>query len=160
MKLLTLYLEKYIKKANTEGVKINILGDISRLDDKLQEKILKITNKTKDNDNIVVNIAFNYGGRAELTMATKGICKDVLEGKLNIDDINENLIENYLYTKGQPDPDLLIRTSGHERISNFLLWQVSYSELYFCDKHWPAFNKEELLKAIEVYNQRNRKYGK
>ena len=108
---------------------------------------------------MTLNIAFNYGARSEIIDAIQSIAGQVNEGKIKVDDIDEKLISSHLYTKGQPDPDLLIRTSGEERISNFLLWQLSYAELYFTDKCWPEFNESELLKALADYSQRDRRWG-
>ena len=109
---------------------------------------------------MTLNIAFNYGARGEIIDAVKSISAQVMEGKLKIDDIDEASFSAHLYTKGQPDPDLLIRTSGEERISNFLLWQLSYAELYFTNKYWPEFNEEEFSKALSDYAQRDRRWGK
>jgi undecaprenyl diphosphate synthase len=109
---------------------------------------------------MTLNIAFNYGARGEIVDAVKSIYTQVLEGRIKADDINENLIASHLYTKGQPDPDLLIRTSGEMRISNFLLWQLSYVEIYFTDKYWPEFNEEEFLKALASFAQRERRWGR
>ena len=123
------------------------------------EYIKKVEEKTKNNTGLVLNIAFNYGGRDEITTATKKIAEKVKNGELNIEDITEELISNNLYTAGQPDPDLLIRTSGEERISNFLTWQISYSEFVFTDKYWPAFSNQDLLETIAIYQKRTRRFG-
>ena len=116
-------------------------------------------NRTKDNTGIVFNIAFNYGGRAELINAIKNIANDVKNNILDIENINEELVSNYLYTKNMPDPDLLIRTSGEIRTSGFLPWQSAYTEFVFLDKNWPDFNEHDLDKCIEIYSNRNRKFG-
>ena len=122
-------------------------------------RIEKIVEKTKNNTGLTLNIAFNYGGRAELVHATKEIATLVKEGKLNVEDINEDTISNMLYTAGEPDPDLMIRTSYELRTSNFLPWQLSYSEFYFTEKHWPDFNEQEMNKALIEYAKRNRRFG-
>lgn len=159
MLLLKNYLDDFSKKADTENIKINMLGDISKLQKGLQKSINNAMERTKDNTGVVFNVAFNYGGRDEIVKAVKSIAEEVKENKLDIEDIDEKLFSNYLYTKGQPDPDLLIRTSGEERLSNFLPWQLVYSEFYFVKKHWPDFNEKDLDLAIAEYQKRNRKFG-
>ena len=159
MLLLKNYLDDFSKKADTENIKINMLGDISKLQKGLQKSINNAMERTKNNTGVVFNVAFNYGGRDEIVKAVKNIAEKVKENKLNIEDIDEKLFSNYLYTKGQPDPDLLIRTSGEERLSNFLPWQLVYSEFYFVKKHWPDFKEEDLDLAIAEYQKRNRKFG-
>lgn len=159
MILLQNYLNDFSKRADTENIKIKVLGDISVLSKGLQNSINKAIERTKENTGLTLNIAFNYGGRAEITCAVKQIAKEIKSNNIRIDDINEELISNYLYTKGQPDPDLLIRTSGELRTSNFLPWQLAYTEFYFDNKYWPEFSEEDLLKAIENYEVRNRKFG-
>ena len=159
MFLLKTYLEDFIKKVDTENIKINVIGDVTRLSEDIQILIKKAIEKTKNNTGLVLNIAFNYGGRAEIIKATKEIALDVKNGKISEDDIDEELISNHLYTANMPDPDLLIRTSGEMRISGFLIWQISYTEFLFVDKYWPEFSKEDLDSAIEEYKKRNRKYG-
>ena len=136
-----------------------MLGDITALSDGMQKSILKCMERTKDNTGVTFNIALNYGGRDEIIKAVKKIAEDVKEGKVNIGDIDEDMISNNLYTKGMPDPDLLIRTSGELRLSNFLPWQVVYSEFLFVDKNWPDFNEEDLNNAIIEYQKRTRKFG-
>lgn len=160
MLLLGNYLDDFSKRADTENVKIQILGDITALSSSLQKSIKKAIDRTKDNTGIVFNVAFNYGGRAEIVMATKEIAKRVQNGKLLIEDINEETIENNLYTKGQPDVDLLIRTSGQIRTSGFLPWQTIYSEFVFIKKNWPDFSEEDLLECIKEYQSRTIKKGK
>lgn len=159
MILLKSYLKKFSKNANKEGIRIKILGDISILDDGLRKSINEAVERTKNGTGLTLNIAFNYGGRAELTHAMKKIAQEVVDNKIKIDDINESLISEKLYTENQPDPDLLIRPGGELRISNFLPWQLVYSEFYFTDKFWPDFNNEDLLDAIKTFNKRNRKFG-
>ncbi len=160
MNLLGVYLDDFSKRADTENVKIQVLGDISALSKNLQNSINKAIDRTKDNTGIVFNVAFNYGGRAELVMAAKEIAKQVQQGKINIENITEETITNNLYTKGQPDVDLLIRTSGQIRTSGFLPWQSIYAEFVFLKKNWPDFNEEDLLECIQEYQKRTIKKGK
>ncbi|MBR2240569.1 MAG: isoprenyl transferase [Clostridia bacterium] len=159
MILLKNYLKKFSKNANKENVRIKILGNISNLEEGLKKSINEAVERTKDCTGLTLNVAFNYGGRDEITNAAKQIAKKVAEKEISLDDINESMFQQYLYTKGEPDPDLLIRPGGELRISNFLPWQLVYSEFYFTDKYWPDFSSEDLLKAIEVFNKRNRKFG-
>lgn len=159
MILLQNYLNDFSKRADTENIKIKVLGDISVLSKGMQNSINKAVERTKANTGLTLNIAFNYGGRAEITYAIKQIAREIKNNNIEIEDINEELISNYLYTKGQPDPDLLIRTSGELRTSNFLPWQLAYTEFYFDNKYWPEFSEEDLLKAIKNYEVRNRKFG-
>lgn len=159
MILLQNYLNDFSKRADTENIKIKVLGDISVLSKGMQNSINKAIERTKANTGLTLNIAFNYGGRAEITYAIKQIVQEIKNNNIEIEDINEELISNYLYTKGQPDPDLLIRTSGELRTSNFLPWQLAYTEFYFDNKYWPEFSEEDLLKAIKNYEVRNRKFG-
>ena len=159
MLLLQAYIEDFAKKADLENIKINVIGDLKRLSEKLQNSIEKCVQRTINNTGLTLNIAFNYGGRAEMIKATKEIAEDVKNGKISIDDINEELIDNHLYTAGMPEPDLMIRTSGEIRTSGFLLWQMSYTEFLFMDKYWPDFSEADLDFAIEEYQKRNRKFG-
>ena len=159
MLLLQNYLEDFLQRVDTENVKIRVLGDITKLPKGLQKSIQKCVAKTKENTGLVLNIAFNYGGRDEIVKAVQQIAKKVQEGKLKPEEIQENTVEKELYTAGQPDPDLLIRTSGEMRTSNFLPWQLVYSEFLFMDKYWPDFTGEDLLEAIAIYQKRNRKFG-
>ena len=147
------------KRADTENIRVKILGDISALSEGMQKSINKCMKRTKDNTGVTFNIALNYGGRDELIKAIKQISKDVKDEKIKLEDITEELVSNNLYTKGQPDPDLLIRTSGELRLSNFLPWQLVYSEFLFIDKNWPDFNEEDLDNAILEYQKRTRKFG-
>lgn len=160
MLLLGTYLDDFSKRADTENVKIEVLGDISALPNNLQNSINKAIERTKDNTGIVFNVAFNYGGRAELVMATKKIANQVKEGNIKLDEITEETISNNIYTAGQPDPELLIRTSGQLRTSGFLIWQTIYSEFVFLNKNWPDFTEEDLLEAIKEYQGRTIKKGK
>jgi len=159
MLLLQNYLDSFFKKADTENIKIKVLGDITALSEGLQKSINKAIENTANNTGIVFNIAFNYGGRDEIVRAVKNIAKKAKAGDLEIENINEEIISKNLYTANQPDPDLLIRTSGEIRLSNFLPWQLVYSEFYFIDKYWPDFTEKELDEAIEEYQKRNRKFG-
>ncbi len=159
MAILRLYLDSFLKEKNKQNIKIKILGEIEDLSKSLQNSIKRAIEQTKNNTGLTLNIAFNYGGRPEIVRAMKNIAEEVKEGKINIEDINEDLISNHLYTAGQPDPDLLIRTSNELRTSNFLPWQLVYTEFYFPDKNWPEFTKEDLLEAIKVYQKRNRRFG-
>ena len=159
MMLLQNYLEEYSKRADSENIKIKILGDITALSQKLQKSIIECMERTKNNTGVTFNIALNYGGRDEIIRAVKNIVTDVKNNKLEIENINEEIIANNLYTAGQPDPDLLIRTSGELRLSNFLPWQVVYSEFLFIDKNWPDFTEEDLDNAIVEYQKRTRKFG-
>ncbi len=159
MNLLRVYLGKLAKKANKENVKINIIGDMDAFDPDIRKSMINNVESTKNNTGLTFNIALNYGGRDELVKAFKHIATDIKDNKLQIEDINEELIGNNLYTAGEPDPDLLIRTSGEERISNFLLWQIAYTEMYFAKKYWPDFSEEDLMEAINEYKKRNRRFG-
>ncbi len=159
MGLLQSYLDDYSKRANTENIKVKILGDISAFNEKLQKSINNCMDRTKDNTGITFNICLNYGGREEIIRAFKTISNDIKEGKIQSEDITEELISNNLYTKGQPDPDLLIRTSGELRLSNFLTWQLVNTEFLFIDKYWPDFKEEDLDNAIIEYQKRTRRFG-
>ena len=159
MLLLQNYLEDYSKRADTENIKVKVLGDISALSEKMQNSIYNCMERTKDNTGVTFNIALNYGGRDEILKAVKKIAQDVKEDKIQIDEIKEETISNSLYTAGQPDPDLLIRTSGELRTSNFLPWQIVYSEFVFVEKNWPDFEEKDLDEAIKIYQKRNRKFG-
>lgn len=159
MLLLQNYLDDYSKRADTENIRVKILGDITALSDGMQKSIKKCMERTKDNTGVTFNIALNYGGRDEIIKAIKKIAEDVKENKLDINNITEEVVSNNLYTNGQPDPDLLIRTSGELRLSNFLPWQLVYSEFLFIDKNWPDFEEEDLDNAIIEYQKRTRKFG-
>ena len=159
MLLLKNYLDDFAKRADTENIKINVIGDVTPLDKSLQKSIQNAIERTKENTGTVFNIAFNYGGRAEIVNAVKEIAKEVKNGKILPEEIKEDTISRHLYTKNQPDPDLLIRTSGEIRTSNFLPWQLVYSEFYFVEKYWPDFTEKDLDEAIEEYKRRNRKFG-
>ncbi len=159
MDLLRSYLKDYIGRAKKDNVKVDIIGDISRLDKDLQEKITELEELTKHKEQMALHIALNYGGRDELKRAVAKIGKEIAQGKLSYELITEDTIASHLDTAGVPDPDLLIRTSGEERISNFLLWQLAYSEFTFTDKLWPDFTEEDLKSAILEYQMRDRRFG-
>lgn len=159
MAILRVYINSFLKEADKQNIRLKILGDISTLSKGLQKSINKAVEITKDNTGLTLNIAFNYGGRPELIRAMKNIAQEIKDNKIDVEDINEEFISNHLYTADQPDPDLLIRTSRELRTSNFLPWQLVYSEFYFPDKHWPEFGEEDLLEAIRVYQKRNRRFG-
>lgn len=159
MLLLQNYLNDFSKKADTENIKIKVLGDITALNEGMQKSIRNAEERTKNNTGTTFAIAFNYGGRDEITKAVKEIAKEVKSGKIAPEEITQSTIEKHLYTSTMPDPDLLIRTSGEYRTSNFLPWQLVYSEFYFVSKYWPDFTEEDLDVAIEEYRRRNRKFG-
>ncbi|MCI8411350.1 MAG: isoprenyl transferase [Clostridia bacterium] len=159
MLLLQNYLDEYSKRADTENIRVKILGDITALSEGMQKSINKCIERTKNNTGVTFNIALNYGGRDEILKGIKQIAKRVEQKELKIEDITEKTVSDSLYTKGQPDPDLLIRTSGELRLSNFLPWQLVYSEFLFIDKNWPDFNENDLDEAIIEYQKRTRKFG-
>ena len=159
MMLLQNYLDEYSKRADSENIKVKILGDITVLSQGMQKSIINCMERTQNNTGITFNIALNYGGRDEIVKAVKNIAEQVKNGELQIENINEETISNNLYTAEQPDPDLLIRTSGEIRLSNFLPWQLVYSEFLFIDKNWPDFTEEDLDNAIIEYQKRTRKFG-
>ena len=159
MGLLKKYVNSFLERKDKQNIRIKFIGDISVLPKSIQKSINKSVETTKNNTGLTLNIAFNYGGRPEIVKAVKEIAEKVKNKELDIKDIDEELISNHLYTAGQPDPDLLIRTSRELRTSNFLPWQLVYSEFYFPEKHWPSFGEEDLLEAIRVYQKRNRRFG-
>ncbi|MDP8212019.1 MAG: isoprenyl transferase [Candidatus Zapsychrus exili] len=152
-------LSKRIDKLLENNIKFSVIGCSENVPESVSKVLNGAIDKTKDNTGMVLNLAFNYGSRREIIDAVKKISKLVKSDELNIEDISESIISQALYTKDLPDPDLLIRTSGEKRISNFLLWQLSYSEFYFTDKHWPDFNEQEFKKAIIEYQSRERRFG-
>lgn len=160
MKLLSNYLKDCIKRANNNNMRVRVIGEKSRLSDDIRSKIEALEECSKNNTGLNFTIALNYGSRDEIVRAVREISKDVKDGKISESDIDDKMISDYLDTRGIPDPDLLIRTSGEERLSNFLLWQLAYTEFYFTDVLWPDFNKKELIKAVEKYNERDRRFGK
>ena len=143
-----------------ERVKIRVIGRKETLSDEMNEEIVKVEEMTKDHDRFQLNIAISYGGRAEIIDAVKKIADEIKDGQLEVESITEDLFSQYLYTEGIPDPDLIIRTSGEERLSGFLLWQSAYSELYFTEVYWPAFRNIDFWRAIRVYQQRERRFGR
>ncbi len=159
MLLIQGYLDKYSKIADSENIKVQFLGDLTAFSEKMQKQMQDCIDRTKNNTGVTFNIALNYGGRLEIINAIKQIAVQIQKGEYSIDDINEQTVANNLYTKGMPDPDLLIRTSGEIRTSNFLPWQLVYSEFLFVEKNWPDFNEDDLDNAIIEYQKRTRKFG-
>lgn len=159
MDLLRSYLDRYIAKADKENIKIDIIGEKSRLDADIQEKIKKIENLSADKPGLNLHIALNYGGRDDILRGVQKIAKKVEAGELKADDITEEMISESLDTGFYPDPELVIRTSGEERISNFLLWQIAYSEFVFNKKLWPDYTEEDLYEDICYYQNRDRRFG-
>ena len=158
MKLFRNYLKKCIKISQKNNMRVKVIGDITAFDSDIQESIEKLEDFSKDFTDLHFQIALNYGSRDEITRAVNRMLEDQKAGKLETP-VSEDTISGYLDTAGLPDPDLMIRTSGELRLSNYLLWQLAYSEFYFTDVPWPDFKKEELVKAIEKYNERDRRYG-
>ena len=159
MKLLRDYMKTCLKTAEKNRMCVRVLGDKSRLDEDIRTRIAELEEATKGNDGLHFQIAINYGGRDEIFRAVRQMADDLKVGTLTEDEISEPVLSNYLDTAGIPDPDLLIRTCNEQRISNFLLWQLAYTEFYFTPVPWPDFTKEELIKAVEAYNHRDRRYG-
>lgn len=160
MKLLRNYMKNSIQRASKNNMRVRVIGERSRLDEDIRKSIEELENATKENDGLQFTIAINYGSRDEITRAVRKISQKVKEGLLDSSEITEDTIKSELDTFDIEDPDLLIRTCGEMRVSNFLLWQISYSEIYVTDVAWPDFNKEELIKACEAYGKRTRKFGK
>lgn len=159
MKLLRSYMKTCLKTAEKNQMCVRVIGDKTGLAKDLQEKIEELENATKENTGLHFQVALNYGSQDEMLRAMNSIMRDMDEGRLEKGEITKELFEQYLDTSGIPMPDLLIRTSGEQRLSNFLLWQLAYTEFYFADVHWPDFSKEELSKAIAAYEKRDRRYG-
>ena len=159
MNLLRNYMRTCLKTAEKNRMRVRVLGDKTALDDDIRKRIAELEEATKNNDGLNFQIALNYGSRDEMVRAMRKMCMDVKEGKLEAEQIDETLFETYLDTHDIPDPDLMIRTSGEQRLSNYLLWQLAYSEFCFTDVLWPDFTKEDLAKAIEYYNGRDRRFG-
>ena len=159
MKLLKFYILDFFK-SDDNNIKVKVIGKIEELPKDIYKEIKSVEEKTKNNTGMILNIAFNYGGRDELVTATKRISELVSSGNLKLEDITEETISKHLYTKNIPDPDLLIRTGGEMRVSNYLLWQIAYAEFIVIDKFWPEFNKETLASCVKEYKRRNRRFGK
>ena len=159
MTLLRNYMKTCLKTAAKNDMKIRVIGDIDPLDDDIKKRIRELETATVNNGGLNFTIALNYGSRDEMTRAARKMAQDCADGKLDPEQIDESVFESYLDTHGIPDPDLMIRTSGEQRLSNYLLWQLAYSEFYFTDVPWPDFTKEELVKAIEEFNHRHRRFG-
>ncbi|MFW9922808.1 MAG: polyprenyl diphosphate synthase [Candidatus Thorarchaeota archaeon] len=164
-RLMELLVESLLKLKNeplikNNRVKVKVIGRREQFSENINNLIDEVENATKDYENFILNIAIGYGGRAEIVDAVKKVVTKIQNNELSIDDIDEKTISENLYTEGLPDPDLIIRTSGEERLSGFLLWQSAYSELYFTEIYWPAFRKIDLWRAIRIYQQRDRRYGK
>ena len=159
MKLFRSYLKRCIKISDRNKMRVKVIGDISGFDPDIQESIHILEEHSKDYTELYFQIALNYGSRDEILRSVRKIAREAADGTLSPDEIDETVFERYLDTAGVPDPDLLIRTSGELRLSNFLLWQLAYSEFYFTEVPWPAFDRQELEKALEVYQMRDRRYG-
>jgi len=159
MRLLDRYLDKERRKLQEHNIRFNVIGNLEKFPAAIREKLNDTIALTGKNNKLVLNLALSYGGREEIVHAAKKISQDVKEGRLKLEDLDEQSFSRYLYTKDIPDPDLLIRTSGEMRISNFLLWQLSYAEIYMSKKLWPDFKKEDFKKAIDTYATRDRRFG-
>lgn len=158
-KLLILYVEKELKELHENNVKVKILGDYEKLPPEAVKSLERTLETTKDNTGLQFNIALNYGGRDEILRSVKSLAKEIEAGRLTADEITEEMVADHLYTAGIPDPDMIIRTSGEMRLSNYLLWQCAYSEFIFTDVLWPDFTREEYEKAIEIFQNRKRRFG-
>ncbi|MDF2589608.1 MAG: uppS [Anaerocolumna sp.] len=159
MKLLRNYMKDCVRTSNKNNMRVRILGDRSKLSDDIRESIEELEKASAENTGLNFQVALNYGSRDEMIRGIKQIAGDLQANKISLDDIDEKLFNNYLDTKDIPDPDLLIRTSGEQRVSNFMLWQLAYTEFYFIDTLWPDFTKDDLLKAVQYYNSRSRRFG-
>ncbi|HDQ03530.1 MAG TPA: isoprenyl transferase [Deltaproteobacteria bacterium] len=159
MSLLDQYLTDQTKELKKQGIKLKTIGELKLLNSSIREKIRKAKEATKNNNKMIVNMALSYGGRDEIVHAVKKIAQKVKNNEIDSRQIDKEMLSMHLYTAGMPEPDLLIRTSGEYRLSNFLLWQLAYTELYFTNTLWPDFTKEDLLKAIASYQKRERRYG-
>ena len=160
MKLLLNSIHDELKSLIENNVRFTCIGNISKFNDSIQNELFHACEKTKNNSGLNLNLALSYGGKQEIINATKNLFKKINSGKINIEDVNENLFSQELYTKNLPNPDLLIRTGGNYRISNFLLWQIAYSELYITNTFWPSFDEDKLIEAIIEFQNRERRFGK
>ena len=159
MKLFKSYLNEALEDFKDDSIVVKFMGDKSHFDEDLQKLMIENEESSKNRDGMVLNIAMNYGSRDEIVRAVKNISNDVKDGRVDVNNIDETLFSSYLYTAGQPDPDLIIRPSGEYRISNFMLWQAAYTEFVIMNKLWPDFEKSDLDEAINIYSQRNRRFG-
>ncbi len=159
MDLVVEFINKEFEELHRNNVKLNSIGDISKLPEKSKAAVEDTMYKTRNNTGLTLNIALNYGGRDEIVKGVKEVAKEVLEGKLQVDNIDDKIISDHLYTSGMPDPDIVIRPSGELRLSNYLLWQSAYSEFWFSDINWPDFKKEDLRRAISDFQKRDRRFG-
>ncbi|MFZ0546046.1 MAG: isoprenyl transferase [Candidatus Promineifilaceae bacterium] len=155
MRIFHRVLDQELDELNAQGVCLHHLGDLEGVDENLQKKVLRAIEKTKNNKRLILNVAFNYGGRAEILHAVKQMLAD----GISPDDLTESMFSSYLFTKGLPDPDLVIRTSGELRVSNFLIWQAAYAEFHAAPEYWPDFGREELYEALVAYSERDRRFG-
>lgn len=160
MELFAIALKQQVKRLHKNNIRLRIIGDLSKFSTSLQKQIQQAERLTESNTGLIINVAANYGGRWDIANAVKQIAQKVKENELDVDSIDETLIDQFLMTASLPEPDLFIRTGGEQRVSNFLLWQLAYSEMYFTDTLWPDFNAEELDKAISSFSNRERRFGK
>lgn len=160
MNLFISSIRTFKKRSKEKSYRVQLTGDINGLSNELQKEIIEVEELTKNNTGLTINFAINYGGRAEILNAAKIIAEEYKNGNINLEDVNEDLFNKYVQTKNSPDPDLIIRTGGEQRLSGFLIWQSAYSEFYFTKAYWPDFDKEELKKAVIEYSNRKRNFGK
>ncbi len=160
MKLLSRYLDSELKELQKSNIRFHLIGQINELPVEVQKKLKRNMEHTKDNTGLTLTLALSYSSRAEIVDGAKEVARQVKAGRIEVEEIDEKLFSQALYTKGLPDPDLLIRTSGEMRVSNFLLWQISYTELYVTEKYWPDFKRDDLIGAIDVYKSRERRFGR
>ena len=158
--LLDAYLKKEAENLKKNNIRLNVIGDKSRLPEKTSQNIERVLEYLKDGQGLTLNVAVSYGSRSEIVHACQEFCRDVQNGVRSIEQLNSEVLSSYLWTQDIPDPDLLIRTSGEQRLSNFLLWQMAYTEFWFTQKHWPDFSKVDLFQAIEAFSMRDRRFGR